>query len=131
MNQKISETPEKAMDLANQIMGLDNDILSVEIVDEPGHSIGSCIREEYKRVRTASSDVWRSISFQQALFFSGRREASSEEIVVIDKNEYQLLLRSPEQGITVVAVANDVNKSVADILALVEGIRNLIDRIPK
>lgn len=48
---------------------------------------------------------------------------------MIEKNEYQILLRAPEQGIIVIATAVNMKKSIAEILEIVEGIRKLIDSL--
>ena len=130
MKLRVSENREKAAELAQEIAKLDNDILSVDIVDEPGHLVAGYSKVEGAQGgRSASKEVWQSVSFQQALFFSGKREVSGEEVVVIDKNEYEILLRSPEQGIIVVAIATNLAKTVAEILTTVERIRKLMESL--
>jgi len=130
MKLRVSENREKVAELAQEIAKLDNDILSVDIVDEPGHLVAGYSKVEGAQGgRSASKEVWQSVSFQQALFFSGKREVSGEEVVVIDKNEYEILLRSPEQGIIVVAIATNLAKTVAEILTTVERIRKLMESL--
>lgn len=124
---KENEKTKKASELAKEIAKLDSDILSVEIIDEPGQIVAGYSKVGGQEEKSSLKDVWRSVSFQQALFFSSKREASSEEVVVIDKNEYTILLRAPEAGIMVMATAVNLTKSVGDILKLVEAIRRLVD----
>jgi len=129
LNRKESEKVKKAAGLAEEIARLDSDLLSVDVIDEPGHLLGDYIRDGHEGERTPSKEVWQSASFQQALFFSGKHEASTEEVVVIEKNEYQILLRAPEQGIIVIATAVNMSKSIADVLTIVERIRKIINSV--
>lgn len=129
MKQKVGENPDMAKELAREISKLDSDILSVEIIDEPGHLTGSWIRDGYSRIRSNAEEVWHTAPFQQALFFSGKREASNEEVLVVEENEYKLLLRSPEQGAIVLVVLGNFRRSIEEILKLVQNIRNTIDSI--
>lgn len=76
MNWKESEKTKRAAELAKQITALDGDLLSVEIIDEPGHLIGDYVQDGHKPLRTASKEAWQTASFQQALFFF--RKAGSQ-----------------------------------------------------
>jgi len=124
--QSIIESAERAHDIAKEILQLNGNIFSVEIIDEPGHVLGGCVRDTFKGLRSIENEAWQSVGFQQALFFSGKREAERHAVVLINKNEYVILLRSLERGVIVSATVAEVDKSISDVLAIIEGIRKIL-----
>ncbi len=94
MRQSALESREKADELAREIARLNGGILSVGIIDEPGHSVGGYVKEELKATRSISKESWRSAGFQNALFFAGPQGADCEAVILIRNDEYEVLVQS-------------------------------------
>lgn len=121
------DTAESANELAKSIAALDSEIISVVIIDEPGHALGGYIQDSHKSGRSISKEVWRSVGFQQALFFSERRSTDYEEIILVRKKEYEALIQFPEKKIILGIVAEKEKKPLDEMVVIIQKIREILN----
>lgn len=123
----IIETAQTANELARKVAAMDSGIISIMIIDEPGHALGGYVQEQHKSERSVSKEVWRSVGFQQALFFSERHATDYQEVILVRKKEYEALIQFPEKRIILGILADKEKKSLEEIAKLIEKIRESIN----
>ena len=119
------ESPQQANEFARRVVALSPRILSVEIIDEPGHCVGGHVKEELRATRSISKESWRSAGFQNAIFFAGPQGADCEAVVLVRKDEYEVLIQS-RRDMMIVDAAIDKNDSITDVATQSEKIREML-----